>query len=261
MTEILWELRSDKVLSSIKEGKRLDLRKFDEYRKIEFRKEFSENAEGSAVVKIGETEVVAGVKMLPDKPYPDTPDQGTISVGAELLPIASPSFESGPPSGQSIELARVVDRGIRESKALDFKELCIREGELSWIVFIDVYALNDSGNLFDASSIAALLSLIDAKIPKIEDDKVVKKEYSGKLKLSRKPLLSTFAKLNNSIVLDPNTAEEKSSSARFSVATTEDDFLCAFQKGGSGSFSMKEIDEMIDSALKQGKNVRKTLKV
>ena len=36
----------------------------------------------------------------------------------ELLPMAFPTFESGPPSEQAIEYSRVVDRGIRESKML-----------------------------------------------------------------------------------------------------------------------------------------------
>ena len=135
---------------------------------------------------------------MPGDPFPDTPDEGTISVGAELLPLANPAFETGPPSEEATELARVVDRGIRESKCLDFKKLCIKEKEKVWVAYIDLYILNDAGNLFDACSIAALVSLANAKVPKIDEEyKVVKKEFEGKLSLERKPLLCTFAKVGN----------------------------------------------------------------
>lgn len=237
----------------------MDKRAFDEYRKIEIKTGISQNADGSARVKIGETEVICGIKSDIGTPYPDSPDEGSISVGMELLPLASPSFESGPPSEESIELARVVDRGIRESHALDFKKLIIKEGEKCWIVFIDLYAINDDGNLFDASSTAALAALLDARTPKIEDEKIVKGEYSGKFKLERLPLLSTFGKINNFVVLDPNLAEEKALQGRFSVATTEDNYLTAFQKGYGGSFSFSEIDNCIDIALKRSKEIRKQL--
>ena len=38
---------------------------------------------------------------------------------AEVRPVAGRSWEPGPPSPQSIELGRVVDRGIRESGCID----------------------------------------------------------------------------------------------------------------------------------------------
>ena len=259
MEDVLWELKADKVTSLIKEGKRADGRAFDAYRNIEIKKGISDNAEGSAWVKLGKTEVVAGVKMILGEPYPDSPDEGTISVGVDLLPIASPDFEFGSPRSNALELARVVDRGIRESKALDFKDLCIKEGEKVWVVFIDFYTMNDDGNFFDAGSIAALASLLEAKIPKIEDGKVVKGEYSGKLKLARKPLLTTCSKIANKIVLDPTLVEEKAQDARFSVATTEDNYMCAFQKGGPGGFTQSEIDQCIDTAFKSAKEIRKKL--
>ena len=259
MDDVIWDLRAQKAVDLIKEGKRADGRAMDQYRNVEVMKNISKNAEGSARVKLGGTEVIAGVKMIMGEPYPDSPDKGTIAVMADLLPIASPEFEYGPPSPQSIELARVVDRGIRESKALEFKDLCIEEGKKVWIVFIDLYALNDDGNLFDAFSIAALSSLLEAKIPKLEKGEIVKGEHSGKLKLSRKPILTTFSKISNKIVLDPILMEEKAQEARFSLSTTEDDYMCAFQKGGGGSFKAEEIDQCIDIAFKKAKELRKKL--
>ncbi len=258
--DTIWELRAEEVKKSLSQGTRLDHRKLDEYRNIKVETGLYKNAEGSARVKIGKTEVLCGVKILIGTPYPDSPDEGTISVGTEFMPSAAPEFRPGPPSEDSIELARVVDRGIREAKAIDFKELCITEGEEVLIVFVDLYISDYSGNLFDASSIAALAALKNAKIPKYEDGKPVKGEYVGNINLKRMPVLTTFGKIGNTIIVDPNLAEEKALDARFSMATTEDGFLTAFQKAGQGVFTKEEIDKMIDLAFKKGNELRKKVK-
>ena len=257
--ESAWELKTDSLISDLKNGKRADGRKVDESRKVAVSKGFAKYADGCAAVRLGETHVVCGVKLVPLPPYLDSPNMGTISVGAELLAMASPEFEAGPPNETSIELSRVVDRGIREGHALEFEELCIREGELVWTVFVDIYVLNDAGNLFDASSIAAMASLLDTRIPKLEGNKVVVGEYAGKLKVYSLPILSTFAKISNINVLDPVLLEEKAMSARFSVAINDDDKISAFQKGHGGSYSLKDINEMVDIALKNAKKTRKLI--
>jgi len=257
MESMIWDIRTGKITSLIKEDKRVDGRKLDEYRTLSIQKGISENADGSAKALLGETAVLSGVKMIPGEPYPDSPDEGTISVGAELLPLASPEYETGPPREDAIELARVVDRGIRESKTVDFKTLCVKHGELVWIVFIDNYVANDAGNRFDATSAAALAALNETKVPKLEDNKVVKHEYAGKLKLQKQPLLFTFAKIAGKIVADPTAAEEKAMDARFSCAIADDSTMSAFQKGLGGSFQTSEIDQCIEIAFKQAKEFRK----
>ena len=101
------------VLRSLNAGLRFDNRKPEDYRSISIEYSISSNAEGSARVKIGDTEVLAGVKFEIGSPFPDKPDEGTIIVNAELLPLPNPEFDSGPRNINSIELARVVDRRIK----------------------------------------------------------------------------------------------------------------------------------------------------
>lgn len=183
------------ILELLEKGCREDGRKFEEYRKIKVEKGvIPRTAEGSARVKIGNTEVIAGVKMDIGKPYPDTEDQGSIMVNMELLPLASPEFESGPPSIGSIELSRVTDRAIRESKALNLKKLCIKKAEESWNVFIDIYPINDDGNLFDACALAAIAALKEAKIPAYKNGKIDYKIKKDKLPLDGTPLSCTVRK-------------------------------------------------------------------
>src|SRR5437867_7330908 len=129
------------VRKLVEENLRIDERKYDEIRKIKVEKGLIKTAEGSARVVWGDTIVLVGVKMSVGEPFPDTPDEGVLIVNSELVPVASPTFEPGPPSEQSIELARVIDRGIRESKAIDLEKLMVEKGKV-WNVNIDVHVLD-----------------------------------------------------------------------------------------------------------------------
>jgi len=241
---------------------RLDGRKLLEYRKpVNVEYGFTKTAEGSAKVTLGETEVLAGVKMEVGTPYPDKPDAGTIICGAELLPLSNPEFESGPPGIQAVEIARVVDRGIRESKCIDFKKLCVKKGEQVWLIIIDVVTLNDAGNLFDASSLAAYAALQNTVFPEFDGEKVdYKKKSKKKIDLQNIPLSVTVCKIGSKFVVDPTTDEEKAIDARLTVATLEDGTLCAMQKGGDTPLTEEEIAKMIDIGVEKGKELRGALK-
>ena len=56
-------IKIDYLLRLAEEKKRIDDRKFDEYRPIEIEEKVIRMAEGSARVKIGNTMVLAGIKM------------------------------------------------------------------------------------------------------------------------------------------------------------------------------------------------------
>jgi len=253
-------MNNDYIKILMEKGKRIDNRKLDEHRKITISTDVSKNASGSARCKIGDTEVIVGVKFDMGEPYPDSPNEGTIMVTAELTPLASPEFEMGPPSVKAIELARVVDRGVRESKCIDFKKLCIKKGEKIWMVFIDIYPVNDDGNLIDASLLAVLKALQEAKFPKVVNDKVdhESKTTTG-LKLSKLPILTTVYKIGDNLLVDVNAKEEKSIDARLSVSVANGN-IHALQKGGDTSLSVEDIKKMVDLAIKKEKELVKFLK-
>jgi len=251
------------ITSLIEKDLRIDGRPLDKYRDITVEYGISsKSAEGSAKVTVGETIVVAGVKFEVGDPFPDKPDEGTIIVNAELLPLSSPEFESGPPDVQSIELARVVDRGIRESNALDFKKLCIKPGEKVWLVFIDVYPINDAGNLFDAAALAAFAAVKDARFPKYDEasDKILYDERTDKkLPLNNLPVACTVIKINGKFLVDPLSEEEEVMDARLTVASLENGNICAMQKGGFKPLSASDVSKMVDLALEKAKELRKLL--
>ncbi|MGB9134164.1 MAG: exosome complex protein Rrp42, partial [Candidatus Bathyarchaeia archaeon] len=174
-------VKQKQIAQLMSKGKRLDGRELNDYREIKVEMGVIEKAEGSARVLLGKTQVLVGVKIETGEPFPDTPNEGVLTVSAELVPLASPTFEPGPPDERSIELARVVDRGLRESKVLNLEKLCLEPGKKVVVVFIDVWVLNHDGNLIDASAIAALAALINTKMPKygVEEGEVkVKSSYA-----------------------------------------------------------------------------------
>ena len=155
--EIMSEIKRDHIMNLLADGKRQDGRGITDVREIKVETNCIESADGSARVKLGKTEVIAGVKIIPGTPFGDTPNIGVLTTGAELIPMAHPTFESGPPGEDAIELARVVDRGIRESGMVDVEKLCIVPGEEVWMCFVDIYALDYDGNLFDAANLPTSL--------------------------------------------------------------------------------------------------------
>ena len=163
MSSMITKVLERQISQMLEKSKRLDERGLTEYRELKIEEGIIERAEGSAKVLLGKTEVLVGVKIETGEPFPDTPNEGVLTVNAELVPLASPSFEPGPPDENSIELARIVDRGIRESKTVDNTKLCIEPGKKVFVIFVDVYVLNHDGNLIDASALAAVSALLNTK--------------------------------------------------------------------------------------------------
>ncbi len=248
------------LIKSFHANVRADGRKLDEFRKIEFELDISKTAEGSARVKIGDTEVLAGVKMLVSTPFPDTPEDGAIMINAEFLPMASAEFESGPPGIEAIELARVVDRGLRESKAIDVKKLCIKKGEKCWAVSVDIMTMNDDGNLLDAAALATILAVKNTRFPTYDGNEVNYKQLTDdRLQIEKIPVMVTVSKIGDYLFVDPVVEEEQNIDARLTVTLTDDGSICALQKGGDMPLTLDEIGKMIDLAEQKAAELRKLI--
>lgn len=230
---------------------REDGRKMDQFRPARITTGVISHAEGSAQVDLGNTRVLVGVKIQIEEPMPDTPKQGNLMVSAELLPLAHEEFESGPPSPQSVELARVVDRGIRAAECIDLEAFFIEEGKV-WTAFIDLYVLNYDGNLFDAATLAAVSALYTAHMPGYDAEKKVADytKKAGPLKMKGMVASTTFAKIDNQIVLDPNIHEENTADTRLTIVTDGKN-VRAMQKGLGGAFTPKEIESLVDVSLQK----------
>ncbi|HKZ87945.1 MAG TPA: exosome complex protein Rrp42 [Candidatus Bathyarchaeia archaeon] len=262
MSSLITKVRQKQIGQTVDTGKRLDGRSLNEYREIKIEQGLIEKAEGSARILLGKTQVLVGVKVGTGEPFPDTPNEGVMTVNAELVPLASPTFEPGPPDENSIELARIVDRGIRESKAIDTEKLVIEPGKKVFVVFVDVYVLNHDGNLIDASALAAVSALLNTKMPnyEIKDGEVKIKQGYTPLPLRSRPITITIGKINDKLIVDPWLEEEQVMDARISMAINDEGNICAVQKGLSGYFTPQQIIEASKLAQEKATQLRKTLK-
>jgi exosome complex component RRP42 len=260
-------LTKEKLKELFSKDKRFDDRNLTQLRELEVSFEVSNKAEGSAKIKLGKTEVIAGVKMSLGSPYPDSPDKGNLIVSGDLLPLASPKFESGPPKFNAIELPRLVDRAIRESGMIDFKKLCVTPGEKVWTVFVDVYPINDDGNLIDAATLAATLAIKKAVIPGITQSGSpdYKNRTSNSILASDEvlPIPFTFFKLGDFLILDPTREEEEACEVRITWGASlwkGQIMLNSCQKSGLTPLSASEVENMMSIISSKFKELNEKLK-
>jgi len=255
--EVSAEILTTHILDLAAEGKRLDGRGPDEYRAISVEPGFVATADGSALVRLGDTAVLAGIKLEPGKPFPDTPNAGVLTTNAELIPLSSPTFEPGPPQPGAIEVSRVVDRAIRAAETIDLTRLCVTPGEKSWICYVDLHVLDHSGNLIDAASLAAVSALAHATVP-AKRFEVADADYP--LAVNHYPVECTFVRLGDTIVVDPTFDEERAAQGRITVATDEVGQVVAMQKGLVGAFSPEDVKDIVRRAFRHGERNRELAK-
>jgi exosome complex component RRP42 len=248
---VLSEIKRNYILKKLKEGKRGDGRSPESFREISITTNYVPRSAGSAYVKLGRTKVVAGIKIESGEPFPDTPNQGVLTTNVELLPMAFPTFEAGPPNEGSIEIARVVDRGIRESKMIDLESLVIEPAKKVWIVFADIDVIDFDGNLIDACTLAVVSALKSAVVPGSTEGG---KDFA--LPVRSLPISVTMVKIGDELVADPDLEEEQLSTARITVTTTADEHIRAMQKGDTGYFTLDEIRKAIKLSSDIGRQIR-----
>jgi exosome complex component RRP42 len=259
---VISTIEKNYILSNLKKGERIDGRDLWEYRDWKVKSDVIASAEGSAEVTLGETKIITGLKYEVGAPFPDLPNEGVCTFMAELLPLASPLFERGPPDEQSIELARVVDRGIRHADCVQTKNLCIKEKEAVYILFVDMYVINYSGNLIDAGGVSALTTLISSHLPegKWVDGNIewTGKYLTGDTIVNEVPMVITYGKIGDIIFLDPSLPEELVCDGRISISVTEDK-ITSIQKSGYATLSLDEIKMLTKKSMEIASKVKKEL--
>jgi exosome complex component RRP42 len=253
---IMSNIRRDILTNTLSKGTRFDGRSFDALREAKVQVGVLDTAEGSALAQIGETKVLAAVKFDVVKPFSDRPTEGVFVTNAELLPSASPSFEPGPPDENSIELARVVDRAIRSAEVIDVKKFYLAQDQVLGL-YLDIYVLNHAGNYTDVSTLAATAALLNTKIPRFVDGKLVRNDFVGNLEMTGLPLTTHLIKVGDHWLVDPSRDEERVAETILTIGTTET-HVCAIQKG-KGSLYKEELMDAIEVAFKRSTDLRNIL--
>ncbi|MEM3351244.1 MAG: exosome complex protein Rrp42 [Saccharolobus sp.] len=240
-------IKKESIVNLYEKGIRQDGRKLADYRPLSIVLDYAKKANGSALVKLGNTMVLAGTKIEIGKPYEDMPNQGVLIVNVELLPLAYETFEPGPPDENAIELARVVDRSLRDSRAIDLSKLVIEPGKNVWTVWLDVYVLDYGGNVIDACTLASVAALYNSKLYKVERSedgiKINKDEIIGKLPMNYPVVTISVAKIDKYLIVDPDLEEESIMDAKISFSYTPDFKIVGIQKSGKGSLSLQDVTQ------------------
>ncbi|MCX8172173.1 MAG: RNA-binding protein, partial [Archaeoglobaceae archaeon] len=155
----------------------------------------------------------------------------------------------------SIELARVVDRGIRESEAVDLSKLCIEVGKNVWIIFVDIHALDDDGNLLDASSMASILALLNTKVPAKRFG--LGEDYD--LPINDIPVCVTSLIVGEKFLVDPSRDELSVGNTTITVAVDRNGNIVAMQKSGDFLISEKLLEEVIETSVKVAEKLREIM--
>jgi len=245
------------IVKLLKRGERIDNRGLLDYRPISVVLNPIEKAEGSALVRLGKTQVLVGVKLDLGAPFRDRPNEGVLQVHAEFVPLASPSFEPGPPDENAIELARVVDRSIREPKVIKLDELVIEPERTVWVVYNDIYLVDHAGNAIDASMLASMLALATTKIPSLtkteQGYRIDKKIKERNLPISTLVATVTMAIIGDVIIVDPTLEEETISDSILTIAVDEKERVCGAQKKGEKGISRITLEKAVDIAIDKSK--------
>ena len=249
------------------ENKRFDGRKVFDIRDFEISYNVSDKAEGSARIKMGKTEVIVGVKLSPGEPYPDSLEKGNLIVSADLLPLASPRFEFGPPGFEGIELPRLVDRIIRDSDIIEFSKLVINPKKKVWNLYIDIYPINDDGSLIDVATIAAVAALHKTFVPELDSEGRVDYDKKSKVKLPINdkvvPISFSFYKLGEALILNPTREEEEACDTRITLGLSKWNgqyMMNSCQKAGETVFSNEDVLKISEVLPKKYDEVSEKLK-
>lgn len=222
-------------------------------------------ADGSALVKIGNTTIICGIKAELANPTVDAPGKGYIVPNVDLPPLCSSRFRPGPPGEQAQAASQFIADVIESSEVIQTEDLCIERGKLCWVLYCDLMCLDYDGNLLDACIIALLAALRNTQLPEVSINTEtcapeVNFEKRHGLRIHKHPVGASFCIFDGSIlVVDPTAEEECLSTSQLTVVTDEEGRLCSLHKPGGTSLSEEKLQEYICRASVRQKEIQKLI--
>jgi exosome complex component RRP43 len=252
----------------IKENVRPDNRNLSDVRAFKVDLDCINTANGSALVKLGSTLVLCGVKAQLCKPKDDEPNNGFIIPNVDLPPLCSVKFKnvSGNINEQAQYLTQLMFDIIKESKCINEEDLCIKSGTLVWCLYIDIICLNYDGNLQDTCCLAMISALKCTKLYEIVyDDDAERPTFKVpfnqiRLPVYNTPISTTVFSIDDAILLcDPNKEEEDFARSYVTICTLDNENICVMRKLYGFVLFDEQINLSIDRAIENGNILRQTL--
>ncbi|KAK9855752.1 hypothetical protein WJX84_012202 [Apatococcus fuscideae] len=240
------------ILEALQAEQRIDGRRPYDFRTPQF--QISDSG-STAMVQMGFTRTMAVVTAALESPYSDRQSEGSLRFNVEFSPMASPGFEPGRPGERAIELARLIERGLRDSRAIDLEALCVLAGRKVWMLRVDVHVLDHDGNLTDAASLAALAALMAFRRPYVEvgggssdqhqEVTVMAPDVREPLPLTihHLPIAVTIAlfQQGNLVCVDPSLKEEAAAAGSMTAILNTHGEVCAVQKAHGIGLSIHQV--------------------
>ncbi len=222
---------------------RLDERKRDELRPVKITRNFIKHAEGSVLIEMGETKVIA-TATVEERVPPFLRNKGKGWVTAEYAMLPRSSKErifreavKGRLGGRTHEIQRLIGRSLRS--VIDLTRL----GERS--VLIDCDVIQADGGTRTASITGAFVALVDAL-------RLLKKEG----KIDRLPVQDYLAAISvgvvdREILLDLNYSEDSKAEVDMNVVMTgKGRFVEVQGTAETTPFQRGELDLLLKMAAK-----------
>ncbi|XP_030602630.1 exosome complex component RRP43 [Archocentrus centrarchus] len=249
--------------SFLKENCRPDGRELTDFRATTLNIGSISTADGSALVKLGNTTIICGIKAELANPTVEAPGKGYVVPNVDLPPLCSSRFRPGPPGEQAQAASQFIADVIESSEVIKTEDLCIDRGKLCWVLYCDLMCLDYDGNILDACIIALLAALKNTQLPEVTINKetstpeVNLKKRRG-LQIHKHPVGASFCVFDDSIlIVDPTAEEESLSTAQLTVVTDEDERLCCVHKPGGTSLSGERLQECISRATARQREIQK----
>jgi len=253
-----------------------DGRKEDDWRSVGINVGSVSTANGSSLVKWGETTIVCGVKAEIAEPELDRPDHGWIVPNIDLPPLCSPKYKPGPPADDSQIISdRLFD--ILSSDVIDLKSLCIEPGKAAWVLYVDATCVNHDGDIFDAALLGMIAALQNTQLPQATYNLDTQKTLCSRsenlkkpLRLLSRPISLTYGTFERNLLADPSAFEEPLLDSTINVVVDEKGVVGSVLQEGLGlsasgdggeSSSEKLIERCIRNAKERRRALLKVLKI
>ncbi|CRK88448.1 CLUMA_CG002200, isoform A [Clunio marinus] len=244
----------------VEKSLRPDGRDLLEFRPTIINKDSIATAEGSAIIKLGTTTVICGIKAELAEPDSSEPSNGFIVPNIELTKLCSPKYRAIGVSLDSQIMNQTLYNILFNSGCVDLTELCIAKGKLVWVLYCDLVCLDDDGSVLDVASLALITALKSLKLPKVNydlDTKVIKVDDTIKkgINLKALPVTTTFITFEQKYLLaDPTSDEESIADTFVTIATCDGQLSYIYQPGGN-SLASEQFESLIKQAGKREKYI------
>ena len=229
---------------------RRDNRKLNEMRPLEIDLGIIKHAEGSALVKFGDTHVICTASIENNVlRWMRGSDEGWITAEYGMLPRSTHErmnreASRGKQSGRTMEIQRLIGRSLRQAVDLKF----LKDKTIN----VDCDVIQADGGTRTASISGACVALFQAIKNNHNDNRAIK-EYVAAVSIGLK---------DGSPLLDLNYEEDSEADTDLNIVMTENGGLIEIQgTAEQNPFTKKQLDEMVEMASKGIKEIIKIQKL